>query len=144
MHPGLSVQISSHPPSAAPMMGTPGPSESSSGRGGFRVKRPGLGKSLEFHLGAKFHFPTTFPERRRVSSGPGQQSGGVGREAWMPFTPTPLPVVMAPGTLPTHRHRAGSAQPDSGRARTSHGEGVGGLTSAPSVHGLPPASEVTL
>ena len=34
-------------------------------------------------------------------------------------------MVTAPGTLPTHRYKAGNAQPDSGRARTSHGRGVG-------------------
>ena len=46
MHPGLSAQSSSHP-SAAPTMGTPGPSESSSGRAGCRVKRKRAWNSIQ-------------------------------------------------------------------------------------------------
>ena len=94
----------------------------------FRVSRVQgeEGKSLEFHLGARFHFPTSFPERRRCPLAPGSSRVGWGEKRRCHSHPLLFPVVMAPATLPTHRHRAGSAQPDSGRARTSHGGGVGG------------------
>ena len=46
----------------------------------FRVSRVQgeEGKSLEFHLGARFHFPTSFPERRRCPLAPGSSRVGWG------------------------------------------------------------------
>ena len=106
-------------------------------------ERLGLGKSLKFHLGAKFHFPATFAERRRVSYGRGSGRVGWGEQRGCHSHPL-LFMVTAPGTLPTHRYRAGSVQPDSGRARTSHGRGEGDSDQRPQSGGCLLQPEVTV
>ena len=104
-----------------------------------RGKRPGLGKSLEFHLGAKFHFPATFAERRRVSYGPGSSRVGWGEQRRCHSHPL---LFHGDGTRdPPHPQiqswqRAARQWARQDLPRT----GGGGLRPAPTVQGLPPAA----
>lgn len=97
-----------------------------------RGKRPGLGKSLEFHLGAKFHFPATFPERRRVSYGPSSSRVGWGEQRGCHSHP---PLFHGDGTRdPPHPQTQSQQHPASQWARQDLPRRGGGGTQTSAVH----------